>query len=130
MGPNTSKSQPVNSIQDLLSQLAKSNLQAKLPGKKSSGGSFSDLEIASVWNKAMAIPGYDMRFWRRDACGAAIYRSNYGLTVDTGWEIDHITPVAHNGNNDLANLQPLQWRNNRYKGDSLSLNYCVVPRRS
>ncbi len=28
--------------------------------------------MAAVWNKALSIPGYDLRLWRRDACGAPI----------------------------------------------------------
>jgi len=35
-----------------------------------------------------------------------------------GWEVDHIRPVSHDGGDDLANLQPLQWKNNRCKGDT------------
>ena len=31
-----------------------------------------------------------------------------------GWEIDHINP---NGGDGIGNLQPLQWQNNRAKGD-------------
>ena len=35
----------------------------------------------------------------------------------TGWEIDHIKPVARGGSDDLSNLQPLYWETNRNKGD-------------
>jgi 5-methylcytosine-specific restriction endonuclease McrA len=42
----------------------------------------------------------------------------YGQTSKYGWEIDHIKPVSKGGTDDLSNLQPLQWENNRRKGDN------------
>ena len=36
-----------------------------------------------------------------------------------GWEIDHIKPVSKGGTDNLSNLQPLYWENNRSKGDKL-----------
>jgi 5-methylcytosine-specific restriction endonuclease McrA len=35
-----------------------------------------------------------------------------------GWEIDHIYPTALGGQTELDNLQPLNWQNNRAKGDT------------
>jgi hypothetical protein len=123
MGP-TNPYSSLSSVQSLLSQLT---AKPKQPNKKSSGGSFNALEIATVWNKALGIPGQDMRLWRQDPCGAYMYRDHYGDTNSKwGWEIDHIQPVAHRGADVMGNLQALQWQNNRRKGDNIGTNYCAV----
>lgn len=85
-------------------------------GTNSNGGQFDDATINTVWAKAEAIAGEpDVR---KDTCGARIRRSSHGKTTDLGWEIDHIKPVAKEGTDDLYNLQPLQWENNRHKSDN------------
>ncbi len=72
-----------------------------------------------VWNKGTIIENYDKNVWRRDICGNAIKYSEHGNTnSDYGWEIDHINPSANGGSDYLTNLQPLQWENNRQKGDT------------
>lgn len=90
------------------------------------GRSFSPLQIAAVWSRGRIVPGYDPDVLRLDSCGAWIKRSEYGLTTDNGWEIDHIQPVALGGTDDLANLQPLQWKNNRHKSDNWPNWSCAV----
>jgi hypothetical protein len=89
-------------------------------GSDRNGGSFSPLMIDLVWRKAMAVAGMDPAEWRKDAAGAWMQRSQYGRTTEmgNGWEIDHIVPVAHGGDDGLGNLQALQWQNNRGKGDT------------
>ena len=53
-------------------------------------------------------------------------RASHGTTGDYSWEIDHIRPVAHGGGDELTNLQPLQWKNNRHKGDDFPNWSCAV----
>ena len=91
-------------------------------GTNSRGGGFSDGEIQAVWNKAQAIPGQDTSKIRKDRCGATISRSAYGQQTAQGWEVDHIKPVSKGGGDELGNLQPLQWENNRHKADDVPGN--------
>lgn len=74
--------------------------------------------LVKVWEKANALPGFDPNKTRQDVAGARIDWGAYGDTDSPfGWEIDHQKPVAKGGSNHLDNLLPLQWENNRSKGD-------------
>jgi len=88
------------------------------------GGSFDDATIEAVWKKGTPEPSYPS--FRKDGCGASMQRSKYGLTEQYGWEIDHIMPVAKGGTDDLRNLQPLQWENNRHKSDNYPQWACKI----
>lgn len=81
---------------------------------------FSKETILEVWQKANTIDGVDSNEYRQDRAGAWIQFSMYGNTNDDlnfGWEVDHQKPKALGGSNNLSNLVPRQWLNNRTKGD-------------
>jgi len=88
---------------------------------------FKDTDEATkaiVWQKGRTIPNFDANTWRHDICGAVMKYSDHGNTNSQyGWEIDHIKPMALGGPNVFDNLQPLQWENNRKKGDTFPW-YC------
>ncbi|HET6991511.1 MAG TPA: DUF3606 domain-containing protein, partial [Bacteroidia bacterium] len=90
---------------------------------------FSTKIINQVWEKAQVVPGHDPRVLRKDSCGAMIRRNSFGENsseLSMGWEIDHIKPISKGGTDDLVNLQALQWKNNRHKGDSYPSWDCFV----
>jgi hypothetical protein len=94
------------------------------PSTRTDGSKFDRVTIDAVWGRATPERGYVT--FRKDKCGASMQRRRYGQTGDWGWEIDHIKPVSLGGTDDLRNLQPLHWRNNRHKGDNYPDWDCAV----
>jgi hypothetical protein len=75
--------------------------------------------VRQVWVKGRIVPGYDPNLWRIDIRGFLMKFTDHGNTESKyGWEIDHIYPASKGGTDGLSNLQPLQWENNRRKGDN------------
>ena len=81
------------------------------------GKSFNRNIVDKVWEKGIKIEGVKTDPLRKDIFGVFIAKIHYGGNVQYAWEIDHIKPVSKGGTDDLSNLQPLYWENNRHKGD-------------
>lgn len=93
------------------------------------GNSWTPAQLQAVWNRGVIVQGRDAAKERKDICGAWIHFDEHGDTTENGngWEVDHIKPVAAGGTDDITNLQPLQWQNNRRKGDDYPANnFCVI----
>ncbi|TMP98555.1 MAG: HNH endonuclease [Verrucomicrobia bacterium] len=74
--------------------------------------------VKRVWEKGTIVAGADSSAWRQDECTAWIHWESYGRVDEElgyGWEVDHIRPVSEGGGDELSNLRPLHWKNNRGK---------------
>lgn len=84
------------------------------------GHAFPIAVINQVWIKGRVIPNYSPNEWRYDTYGTPMKYGDYGkIDSKYGWEVDHIYPSSKGGSDALNNLQPLQWENNRKKGDTI-----------
>jgi hypothetical protein len=81
--------------------------------------------IQKVWEKGIVVMNNDPKYWRKDECGAWMLRSGYGRQESLfSWEINYINPQTQNGGQEIANLRPMQWKNNIHKqGDD---TVCVI----
>ena len=74
--------------------------------------------IWRVWAKGEIFAGNDPVFWRRDVCGAWIFRSHHGRKdSEYGWVIDRINPIAGSDIDTISNLRPVQWENTMRRTD-------------
>ena len=89
------------------------------------GKSFSEEMVQQVWEKGEILSHINPRDFRSDKCGKMIQRNQYGKQNGNGWEIDHIFPVDRGGLDDIENLQPLAWKNNRGKSNSYPNWTCI-----
>ena len=88
---------------------------------------FDEATKQTVWQKGQPVQGYDSVQYRKDTCGAWMeYKEHGNVNSARGWEIDHVKPKAANGGDELANLQPLNWENNRFKSDNYPNWTCKV----
>lgn len=98
------------------------------------GRPWTESELDEVFAKATLFDVSNGDKLAFDKCGANIRRSAHGKTKDPyGWEVDHIKPESKGGGDELSNLQPLHWENNRSKGDkpdSDSHEWCEVTHES
>lgn len=77
-----------------------------------------------VWKRGVEVEGYDPDVIRKDAAGAWIIFDRFGHDDPFGWEIDHVYPKQlleekHVDDalwDDLQNLRPMNYANNRSKG--------------
>jgi len=80
-----------------------------------SGKPFDEATVEAVWGKTPVSSDHPPM--RVDPYGALIWKEGYGNTNSRfGWEIGHRTPPSQGGNDDLENLQALQWENSRHNG--------------
>ena len=101
---------------------------AKIFDKTLLNESFSESKEQLVWEKGIIVPGFDKDRYRKDKCGAWMQRNlrGNGTGLSLQWEIDHRNPKSNSGTDDLENLQPLQWENNRGKDDNYPEWNCTV----
>ena len=98
--------------------------------------SWTEEQIEAVWKKASVVDGVNKDEWRTDCCDAWIARGQYGKAALYGWEIDHVFPESKGLElgytqeqvDDIENLRPMQWENNRSKDDNYPSYSCAVVR--
>lgn len=87
---------------------------------------FSQDIINKVWEKGYSINGYDAAKFRQDTCSAWMQKDKYGSEENLGWAIDHVYPLSKGGKDDLENLRPMNWQNNRSKANNYPSYQCAI----
>lgn len=73
--------------------------------------------IATAWEKARSVEGFDADIFRKDACGAWIQKDMYSQPESMyGWGIDLILPQTLGGTVTEENIRALNYRNLNSKG--------------
>lgn len=74
--------------------------------------------VWDIWAKGEIFAGNDPVLWRRDVCGAWIFRSHYQRRdSEYGWVIDRINSVSDGDADAISNLRPVQWENTVHRDD-------------
>jgi len=74
--------------------------------------------VWDVWSKGEIFAGNDPVLWRRDTCGAWIFRSHYKRKdSEYGWVVDRINSLTDEDVDTISNLRPVQWENVVHKTD-------------
>lgn len=76
-------------------------------------------KIDEIWDKGHIVRGRNPEVFRKDDEGNLIRKASYGTQGKYGWEIDHKNPVSRGGSDNLRNLRPLHWKENREKSDKV-----------
>ncbi len=83
--------------------------------------------VESIWKRDAEMEGLDPKLFRKDACGAVMARSQYGMRDSNfGWEIDHVYPIAMGGDDNIENLRAMQWENVESKGSDFPVYKSAV----
>jgi hypothetical protein len=70
---------------------------------------YDDAVVDDVWNQASAMADRDPRQWRRDSCGAWLYRDDYGSAdSEFGWWIADLSDA---GSGEIPDLKAFHHRN-------------------
>jgi len=73
----------------------------------------------NLGKKTKKVRGKDPNLYRQDPYGNLMYKPSYGKDSSMGWEVDHIKPKSQGGSDSTKNLQALNTKVNKEKGDSL-----------
>jgi 5-methylcytosine-specific restriction endonuclease McrA len=89
------------------------------PNTNDRGEQWTEKDKLEVWNRTgRPVLNKSPNEVRVDKCGFDMHWNEFGNRKATsGWEIDHITPVAKGGKSNIENLQALNWQNNASKSD-------------
>ena len=85
---------------------------------------WSQNQIEQVWKKGIKIPHFSPDCWKIDIGGVFIKYSEFGnKNSEFGWEIDPIISVSNGGNDNIENLQPLNWINKLVKDKKMNKKF-------